>query len=469
MVVRNSPLLYKWVLVCSFLMLSVLIGVLVFNTYRYKDKNFQNYQKQAIEKAYGHYIMNDKLFPGGNGIFGTQLEPYLPELVRLHEQDKVAFGAKRDTVLSSFWQELRNGNSMDTVFSQIVAQEGLDSSLQYSLQFDRLELLLPADGQWFVLYPSGEAEWPVPIAGNLAAPTENNRVLKLSVNAGHEAVYRFSYSLYVDYPNRFARVLQDMLPVFSFSIACILLLVFINYLTYRNWVDQRKEAQLKTEFLNHIRHEFNTPITTILICANSLKEQHSQLQAADVSSMGQIVERQAERLKLYFKQILDSVTIQEQQAQLELVGISGLTEELLQDISLRYADQIAIRIDPLSAERHVWVDPSLYFSILDNLVSNALKFNHRHLPAVDFQWNQEGNRLQLLVEDNGIGIEEKDQKLVFDQFYRSNQAGKTSGLGLGLYYVKTCVSRMDWDIAVGSSKSGGTIFTITINLEERSS
>lgn len=468
MLVRNSPSLYKWVLVCSFAMLSVLIAVLIFNTYRYKDENFQNDQKWAIEKAYGHYIMNDKLFPGGNAIFGAYLEPYLPEFIRLHEQDQVAFEKKKAAVLDAFWQELRLQRSMDTVFLQIVAQEGLDSSLRYSLQVDRLELLLPAKGQWLSIYPDGENQGPVRVGGSLAEPTDNNRVLKLAVNAGHELVYRFSYSLYADYPNRSWRLLQDMLPVFGFSIVCILLLIFINYLTYRNWVDQRKESQLKTEFLNHIRHEFNTPITTILICANSLKEQHSLLQAADVLSMGQIIERQASRLKVYFKQILDSVTIQEQKPQLAQVAISALTQELLQDISLRYDGRIAIQVDSLPEDRHVWVDPMLYFSILDNLVSNALKFNRQDLPAVHVRWEQEGDQLQLLLEDNGIGIEEEEQKQVFDQFYRSPQAGNTAGLGLGLYYVKTCIARMDWAIEVDSLKKGGTVFKITMHRAERS-
>lgn len=63
-------------------MLCLLIGFLVFNTYQYKDKNFQNIQKQKIEKSYGQYVMNDKLFPGGNKLFQQFLEPQLSSLYR---------------------------------------------------------------------------------------------------------------------------------------------------------------------------------------------------------------------------------------------------------------------------------------------------------------------------------------------------------------------------------------------------
>lgn len=464
MLLRNNPRVYKWVVVCSFLVLSILVGILIFNTYRYKDETFQNYQQQAIEKAYGEYVIDDKIYPNGEGVFSAYLEPYLPHLVNLLETDVEKFVVDQNRILDIFLTNLRKTHNMDLVFSEILKNENLDTTLLYSLQFDRLEVFVPATKSWYAFFPVSDTVAAMQLAGTLKKVNNNNRVLKLSVNAGEDVAYRFTYSLYVDYPNRVLRIMEDMMPFFCFSVVCIFFIIVINYFTYRNWVDQRKEAQLTTDFLNHMRHEFNTPITTILVCANSLKEQHGAMINKDVVlSMGQIIERQAGRLNLYFKQIMESVTIQEQTPNLVLADISEVTQEFLFDISLRYGTEISVEYTPLPKQERVVLDTSFLFSILDNLISNAVKFTVDRSPVVKVYWAYSEDVLQLHVEDNGVGIAPEDGDRIFGKFYRSKNAGNQAGLGLGLYYVKTCVLRLGWNITLGKKVGEGACFIMTIH------
>lgn len=462
MVLRHNPKFYKWVLICSFLILCTLIGFLVFNTYQYKDKNFELVQRKTVERAYSQYVMNDKLFPGGDGLFKTYLAPELPALLDIVLNEPEQGAAKSRAIVNSFFDGLRKHQTMDSVFHEILINHSLDTALNYKLVFDRLDLLLPNGRDWYTFFQYEPSDVEAEIAGTLQKWNANSKILQLSVSESSAVNYRFTYSIYLDYQNRWLWILKDMLPVYLFSVLSVLLIVTINYLTYRNWIGQRKEAELKTDFLNHIRHEFNTPITTILVCAKSLKEQREILGTAEIESFGNVIERQAGRLKLYFKQVLESVTLTTQKPELKLEDISLLTKELLKDISLRHSGKIGINYLPIDGGKRVWVDPSYYFSILDNLVSNALKFNQSPEPTVSFFLEEHSSGLILNVKDNGIGIRENELKNVFEKFYRSKSGGNRPGLGLGLYYVKTLVDLLGWQLEVESKIASGTTFRLII-------
>lgn len=464
MVIRHNPNFYKWILICSFLLLTSLIGLLVFNTYQYKDRDFQLIQKKKIESAYGKYVMNDKLFPGGNKLFQEYLEPQLPDLLEMILNDSENQSIKSQEVSSSFFKNLAKNHTMDSVFHEILAMNNLDTTLSYKMVFDRLDILLPNSKDWFTFFQYNGKNKDAQIAGNLKKWSENSKVLQLSVSDGGPVNYRFTYSFYVDYHDRWLWVFKDMLPVFTFSFLSVLLIIVINYLTYRNWINQRKDSQLKTDFLNHIRHEFNTPITTILVCAESLKEQQAHLATTDIESLGKVIERQASRLKIYFKQILGSVALTNQNPDWKTEDISLLTGELLKDISLRHAGKIKIEYKELTTPAMVPIDASYYFSILDNLVSNGLNFNQNEHPTMAFYWEYSApNSLILNIKDNGIGITEQDLKNIFDKFYRSKTNGNRPGLGLGLYYVKTLIDLLGWDIKVESKVGEGSVFKVFIS------
>lgn len=439
---------------------------MVFNTYQYKERNFQNFQASRIEKAYGTYVMNEKLFPGGNNLFVAYLEPNLPDLKQLKLSGSAQYETKRDSVLQAFFAKMREQQPMDSIIQQIIRKNNLDSRLVYKLRFEQIELYVEHSNEYYPLYLNGQSAVNGEIAGTLSFCNPNNKVLHLSVTAGSTTIYRFTYSLFVDYPNRLLRIWIDMLPVFIFSLLCIGLTIMINYLTYRNWVDQRKESELKTEFLNHIRHEFNTPITTILVCAQSLKDERKLLNEEDIGSMGAVIERQSLRLSRYVQQVMDAVRLEDQVLEKTNVAISVVTAMLLKDLSIRYLGLIKVQYTALENDEQVWLDESVYFTILDNLISNAHKFNTSGDPAVHFYWERNATGIALCVQDNGVGIAPQELDAIFGKFYRSKSnapnLGKGLGLGLGLYYVKASLDLMKWQIEVFSDLNKGTRFVLKI-------
>lgn len=95
-------------------------------------------------------------------------------------------------------------------------------------------------------------------------------------------------------------------------------------------------------------------------------------------------------------------------------------------------------------------------------MNNALKFNQSASPKVSFYWEETQNELILNIEDNGVGIHQEELKHIFEKFYRSKSSGKKPGLGLGLYYVKTIIDLLDWDLKVESKIGKGSRFKLII-------
>lgn len=457
--------IYPWAFGTSFLILTVLIGFLIVKTYQLEDKNYQIGQLNLVQDAYGAAIMDDKIFPGGDAVFQKQLVPYLSiwfKKVIYKSSDAERYGEVR---MDLFLQSMRRRQSLDSLFRRIVQQQQLDPALIYLFHFDKLELYNAADSSWQVFYESASDDSSGTISGLLKKGSLNNRVFQLAVSDNVPIPYRFTYSLYVDYENRNWRIIRQMVPVFLLSLACIAVIVLLSYRTYRNWVNQRKLADLKTSFLNHMRHEFNTPLTTILVSAHSLIDRDTGLDNKEVVQLGRIVERQAKRLRDYFEQVMGSVALQEQQATIVQVPVDLLTTEILDELRLRYQGEIEIEYVPLGHGISLQLDESYYFSILDNMVSNAIKFNDQVHRTIRLTWERGADEYCLKIEDNGSGIAPSDRDALFTAFYRGASSVGRPGLGLGLYYVKSCLDRLGWTIRIENSASGGTIFYIYIDNE----
>jgi len=236
MKVKDNPKVYKWILVLSSLALTFMVTFLVFNTYKLKDESFHTFQKESMVAAYGKYIKNDKLFPGGNKVFADYFEKQLPELLTL--KDSIIFKKTTDSVVNELINHLQQASNFDSLFNKILIDQQLDKDFVYKLTFDKLEIMRDSAQGWFTIYGLQDPYAGASIAGTLQKISAKNRALQLSVNDNQGYDYRFTYNLYVDRPNRALQVMKDMSLVLFFSIACIVLTILINYRTFQNWVSQ---------------------------------------------------------------------------------------------------------------------------------------------------------------------------------------------------------------------------------------
>ncbi|MFL0797028.1 MAG: response regulator [Cellvibrionaceae bacterium] len=238
----------------------------------------------------------------------------------------------------------------------------------------------------------------------------------------------------------------------------------------------RKEAQqasqLKSEFLANTSHEIRTPLNGIIGFTNLLSRTTSDPQHKDYL---RTIKRSAEGLHTIINDILDFSKIEAGKLVLDRLPFNLLysIEETLQ-ILAPSADtkglELLLFVDS-DVPRSLIGDPLRFRQILTNLINNAIKYSDNDNVIVRvYLENQQSNNIQLrvMVSDNGIGISEEQQKVLFTAFSQLDQAQNRTetGTGLGLAICKGLITQMNGDIGVESRPGKGSTFWFTLQLEK---
>lgn len=227
----------------------------------------------------------------------------------------------------------------------------------------------------------------------------------------------------------------------------------------------------KSEFLANMSHELRTPLNSILILARILKDNKTENLSEDEVKYANVIFKAGSDLLELINDILDLSKIESGYVDLYPENIK--IEEVKNDLKLLF-DELAlskelnfeVEINENSPEI-VFVDKQRLEQILKNLLSNAFKFTPKDgLVKVDFYKKDE--RLEIAVQDTGIGIPEEKQKLIFEAFQQAD--GSTSreygGTGLGLSISKELAKLMGANISLTSKIGEGSTFILSLPLEQ---
>ncbi len=248
-------------------------------------------------------------------------------------------------------------------------------------------------------------------------------------------------SLKLIYP--YARYERDILNikkrVFMYGIFSSVVLLFLSIIYSVYSLKPLREAlELLEEFLKDIIHDLNTPISSILLNLGILKK-------GDSKAALKRIEFSARYIGTLYNNL--ETMIKEKPLDIKEVDISKLIKEKAEFYSYLYP-HIEFETDIKVEKIETSFDE--FSRILDNLISNACKYNKR-----DGYVKIEIDKERMIVEDRGIGI--KNPKKVFERFYKENERG----LGLGLSIVKKLVEKLGYEITIDSEIDRGTRITVT--------
>lgn len=235
----------------------------------------------------------------------------------------------------------------------------------------------------------------------------------------------------------------------------------------RNQLAAEKELnQRKTEFIHTVSHEYRTPLSTILCSAQLLKtidcpkhqenKKQSNLERIEIS-VKRIV-RLLEDVLIFAKSDAGKTKFKPTSIDLE-----KFCQLLLDDAQLRNQAQSRIHLTIRGNHASLCLDQELLEQILNNLLSNALKYSPEGSP-VDFEVSCEPRQVRFRIQDWGIGILPEEQARVFETFHRGANVGTLPGTGLGLAIVKKAVDLHGGAIAIDSTVGVGTTVTVTLPL-----
>jgi len=264
-------------------------------------------------------------------------------------------------------------------------------------------------------------------------------------------------------------VWRQMAILFVFSVLLFLFVVGLLLYSIRNLIRQKKLADVKTDFINNITHELKTPLATLGIATKSLRKTEIQELPTAFANTLNILDRQNNRLQKLVDQVLkNTMGAEDIILNKEKVESNGYFKNIIDDFKLSVQNKDVNIITKIEFREVVLtIDKFMFTTALLNILDNAVKYGKKG-GTIIFRTYLKNNTYKVSVEDNGIGISSKDQKKIFEKFFRvvKGDIHNVKGLGLGLFYTNQIIKSHNGTIFLKSQINKGTKFTISIPIEE---
>lgn len=278
--------------------------------------------------------------------------------------------------------------------------------------------------------------------------------------------YADNYFLRYELQDTFQYITRKLSPQIGLSLLLIALTSFSFVLLYRNLVKQRRLTQFKNDLISNITHELKTPIATVSVAIEALKNFHAMDDPRRTEEYLDISNSELQRLSLLVDKVLRLSMFEKHQVELrtERFDLRQLAADVMFSMRLQFEKSKAnVQLQAEGDDLTIDGDKSHITSVIFNLLDNALKYSgDKPDITVTIIRNPEG--LQLTVSDNGFGIPAAYRKKVFDKFFRvpSGDTHNVKGHGLGLSYVAYVVERHKGTIELVSEPGEGSSFIIQL-------
>lgn len=259
-----------------------------------------------------------------------------------------------------------------------------------------------------------------------------------------------------------------LVPSVIFSFIILLTFSFTIYSIFR----QKKLSEMKNDFVNNMTHELKTPVSTISLAAQMLKDTDITKSPEVFKHISGVINDETKRLSFLVEKVLQISLFEKQRATLKLKEID--TNDLLVGIVSTFALKVekyggTIDIDLEAEDSTVLADEMHLTNVLFNLLDNAVKYRREDEPLkLMARTRNDHNKLYISIEDNGIGVKKEHLKKIFDRFYRipTGNVHDVKGFGLGLAYVRKIIEDHGGSIRAEQQSDGiiGTKFIITLPL-----
>ncbi|MEJ6981115.1 HAMP domain-containing sensor histidine kinase [Pedobacter sp. P351] len=274
--------------------------------------------------------------------------------------------------------------------------------------------------------------------------------------------------LMVTFPEKNSVILSNMGAMMGSSGALLLILLFCFGYTIHSIIRQKKISEMKTDFINNMTHEFKTPVATIMIASEALKDPEITSDQQRISRLAGIIYDENIRLGDHIERVLNIAKIDKGDLRLEFkpVDMNDLISAVADSMELQFQKKEASVNLFLKASKSTVQGDELHLSnVIYNLIDNALKYSPEK-PDITISTLMSGKNLVIRVADKGIGMSKDQLSKIFGQFYRipTGNLHDVKGFGLGLSYVNNIVKRHHGSIRVKSERDKGSEFEIVFPL-----
>jgi two-component system phosphate regulon sensor histidine kinase PhoR len=266
--------------------------------------------------------------------------------------------------------------------------------------------------------------------------------------------------------NTFFVVLQKMLWQLVFSVAMTAVIIAALVFLWRNLRLQHRLAEQKNDLIANITHELKTPIATVSVAIEALKNFNAIHDAERTKEYLNISGYELQRLNMLVDKVLKLSMFEQGKISIqhEKVDVKQVVEEVLDSMRLQFQKQLAsVNFEVPDTDFIVEGDKMHLLSVLYNLLDNAVKYSKK-APVITIKLSKTAECVELQVSDNGMGIAPEHSNKIFEKFYRipHGDTHNIKGYGLGLSYVSEVITRHGGKIWVNSELGKGSTFNVEL-------
>jgi two-component system, OmpR family, phosphate regulon sensor histidine kinase PhoR len=248
------------------------------------------------------------------------------------------------------------------------------------------------------------------------------------------------------------------------SILFTLVIISAFALTIRTLLKQKKLSEIKNDFISNMTHEFKTPLATISLATDALKNDKVKYDPEKMEYYTDIIKEENKRMNMQVETILQAAQMEKQEIKLTLkkINIHEVINNVYENTNIQVEEKEGTLATILKATNPIIKADEVHFSnIIFNLLDNAIKYS-KDKPEIKIETENIGNTVQIKFSDNGIGMSKDTLNNIFEKFYRAHTGNlhNVKGFGLGLTYVKQIVDAHHGKIKVQSTIGKGSVFTL---------
>ncbi|HQA74295.1 MAG: HAMP domain-containing sensor histidine kinase [Flavobacterium sp.] len=276
------------------------------------------------------------------------------------------------------------------------------------------------------------------------------------------------YQLLISFPQKKKFLISELIGIAVLSTIFTLIIVIAYSSALSQLIKQRQISEIKTDFINNMTHEFKTPIATINLALDAIKNPKVFEDKEKVNRYLQMIKDENKRMHAQVENVLRISKLEKKELDIEKENndIHDILEDAIEHVNLIVEDREGSIIRHFNATRtSVLLNDVHFTNVMVNILDNAIKYSS-NIPMIEVFTENVKEFIIIKVKDNGIGMSKVAQKRIFEKFYREHTGDvhNVKGHGLGLAYVKRIVEDHNGEVYVESEKGKGSTFIIKLPL-----
>lgn len=281
-------------------------------------------------------------------------------------------------------------------------------------------------------------------------------------------IFDETLTLHFQLDRRASALFSEMWSSLLISLLLFIMVLYSFYVMFKTILRQRHLAEMKSDFISNMTHEFKTPISTISLACEAMSDQDliGEKEIEVISPYIKMINQENKRLEDLVERILQSALIEKGRLKLkkEHLELNEIVALAVSKAKIRvHKSGGNINLELAKGMLNFEGDPMHTTNVISNLIDNAIKYSKEKV-EITIKTERIENGCQFVISDQGIGIKQEHIDKIFDKLYRvpTGNVHDVKGFGLGLNYVKAITDIEGWKIKVDSKINIGSTFTLSI-------